>query len=122
MRNTKQKDVILAIINKSKAHLTAEGVYKEARNIMPNISLGTVYRNLNEMVSNEKIRRIKTYDGMDHFDNIKIMHNHFICLKCNKIIDVFEDRHVKTKINEGMVMDYDIIYKGICNDCLGKEK
>ena len=117
MRNTKQKDTILSVINYSDKHLTAEGVYEEVKKIIPNISLGTVYRNLNNMVDSNLIRRIKTNDGFDHFDNVLIAHDHFICLACNRIFDIFEDVHVKKTLNVGIVMNYDIIYKGICNDC-----
>ena len=47
---SKQRDLIERIIKESMLHLTAEEIYKEARKEMPNISLGTVYRNLGNLV------------------------------------------------------------------------
>ena len=90
MRNTTQRNLILDIINNSCEHLTAEEVYEIARKSISNISLGTVYRNLNILVELQKIRKIKTFDGKDHYDKLHIKHNHFICLKCNKIFDIHE--------------------------------
>ena len=84
MRNTTQRNLILDIINNSCNHLTAEKVHEIARKSISNISLGTVYRNLNILVELQKIRKIKTFDGKDHYDKLHIKHNHFICLKCNK--------------------------------------
>ena len=50
MRNTKQKEIILNIVNNSSNHLNANSIYLKAKEVMPNISLGTVYRNLNNLV------------------------------------------------------------------------
>ena len=89
MRETKQRNLILEIINNSTVHLIAEDIYKLAREKIPNISLGTVYRNLNFLLDQGSIRKIKI-NSIDHFDNVKKFHNHFICTKCNTIYDVFE--------------------------------
>ena len=78
VRNTTQRNLILDIINNSCEHLTAEEVYEIARKSILNISLGTVYRNLNILVELQKIRKIKTFDGKDHYDKLHIKHNHFI--------------------------------------------
>ena len=56
MRNTKQRECILDIINNSYDHLNAYQVYDKAREIISNISLGTVYRNLSWLCDNDKIR------------------------------------------------------------------
>ena len=90
MRDTKQRSLILEIVNNSYEHLSAEKIYDIAKKEMPNISLGTVYRNLNLLFENGNIRKIKSDDNIDHYDNLKNEHNHFICCKCNKIYDVFE--------------------------------
>lgn len=107
MRNTKQKILIYHIINHSCDHLTAEQIYQEARISIPNISLGTVYRNLNNLVEEKKVRIIKMEDGTDRFDHMNDFHGHFICIKCNNIIDVqSEDRDFPENINGNQVMSY----------------
>ena len=119
MRETKQRNLILEIINNSTVHLIAEDIYKLAREKIPNISLGTVYRNLNFLLDQGSIRKIKI-NSIDHFDNVKKFHNHFICTKCNTIYDVFEKESI-TNNTCGKVMSYEIIYKGICNKCIEEE-
>ena len=70
MRNTRQKRLIFNIVNNSKTHPTVKDVYCLAMNVIPKISLGTVYRILNELVSNHQILRITTESGIDHYDRI----------------------------------------------------
>ena len=122
MRDTKQRSLILEIVNNSYEHLSAEKIYDIAKKEMPNISLGTVYRNLNLLFENGNIRKIKSDDNIDHYDNLKNEHNHFICCKCNKIYDVFEHEKNHKNLSCGIVMNYEKIYKGICNSCIKEEK
>ena len=84
-----------------------------------NISLGTVYRNLNVLVELQRIRKIKTFDGKDHYDKLHIKHNHFICLKCNKIFDIHETSNIEYKNipDDFEIVNYDITYSGYCNEC-----
>lgn len=126
MRNTKQKILIKDLIDHSYCHLTAMETYAEAKKVMPKISLGTVYRILNELTKQNLILRITTESGIDHFDRLpKERHAHFICTKCNKIVDVF---NVNTSFNKDELKGYSIdsinlTLTGVCNDCQkGKEK
>lgn len=122
MRNTKQKELILKIINNSYNHPTALDIYKEAKKTIPNISLGTIYRNLKLLTEQNEIRMIKMKDNINRFDHINQKHSHFICLKCGKIMDVYEDYlNSKKTIDDNIVMDYEINFKGICKTC-SKEK
>ena len=122
MRNTKQKEVILNIINNSFNHLNANGVYLEARKVIPNISLGTVYRNLNNLVDENKIIRLKMSDGIDRFDK-NIIHAHVVCMICGKIDDVMYDYIKKLpNIKDYEVMNYDLRFIGKCKECIEKEK
>jgi len=120
-RNTKQSLLILDIINNSYNHLTAYDVYEVCKKEISNISLGTVYRNLHNLVDNHKIRCIIGLDGVEHYDNLKNDHNHFICVKCQKIDDIYDKIKVPIKSNLGKVINYEILYKGICNNCMEKE-
>ena len=121
MRETKQRNLILEIINNSCDHLKAEDIYEISKKHISNISLGTVYRNLNYLYEFGSIRKIKSNDNIDHYDNINVKHNHFICSKCNKIYDVFESVLEINKIDCGIVMNYEKIYNGICNNCIKEE-
>ena len=92
MRNTKQKQLILQIINNSTNHLNAFEVYEEARKSMPNISLGTVYRNLNMLVEEKNARRLKATNGIDRFDNTigYELHN---CVPCCGFCNFAKGKH-----------------------------
>ena len=90
MRLTKQKQLILNIINNSHEHLSAESIYNECRKSLPNISLGTVYRNLNQLSDMNLIRRLKIQE-YDRFDSVHTRHSHFFCTKCSGIYDIFSD-------------------------------
>ena len=103
MKNTKQRKIVLDIVNNSDSHLDAFGVYKLARMSIPNISLGTVYRNLGSL-ENEGAIQVIMVDGVKHYDKI-IPHYHFICKKCLKIIDVFDLEIPKLKEYNGNLVD-----------------
>lgn len=123
MRNTKQKQLILQIINNNINHLNAFEVYEEARKSMPNISLGTVYRNLNMLIEEKNARRLKAANGIDRFDNTKTQHHHFVCMKCGKYYDIFDKIELKNlKENYGIIKNYEVQINGICNDCLKEEE
>ena len=122
MRNTKQREVILNIINNSSNHLNANSVYLEAKKVISNISLGTIYRNLNNLVDENKIIRLKMSDGVDRFDK-NIIHAHVVCSSCGRIDDVMYDYIKKLpNIKDYEVMSYDLRFNGKCKECLEKEK
>lgn len=119
MRYSKQKDLILSIINKSYSHPNAYMIYESCKKEIPNISLGTVYRNLNNLVDELKIKRIKMPDNIDRYDRISDFHAHFMCLNCNNIYDLENLKNVfKNNLNGNKVLDYEISFKGICKNCL----
>ena len=121
MRNTKQNDLVYNVVVNTNLHYTAEEVYLECVKIQPNISLGTVYRNLNKMVENKKIRRIKMPDNIDRFDK-SIIHAHAICMSCGKLIDIFDNFIKKLpNIKDFMIIDYDLVFSGICKECQKEE-
>ncbi len=120
-RKTKQSSLILDIINNSKDHLTAYDIYKKCLLEINNISLGTVYRNLNNLVDTHQIRKIIDFNGLEHFDNIIVPHYHFLCLKCGYIGDIYNKIDIPLECNFGKVMSYEIVYYGICHNCCKEE-
>ena len=89
-RNTRQRAVILTILNKGNhCHPTAEAIYREAQKIMPNISLGTVYRNLNFLREQGLVREIRSNSASSsRFEGEQPPHAHFHCTRCNSVHDV----------------------------------
>ena len=123
MRCSKQRDEILKIVLKSCEHPTARMVYEKVRYIIPNISLGTVYRNLNVLSENGEIKKIPTYDGDDRFDKTLTNHNHIHCMVCGKVSDI-ESNLMNIdydKINEQIgfkVTECNFNIKGFCQNCI----
>ena len=95
-------------------------IYDEARKQISNISLGTVYRNLGGLENDNLIISLMV-NGVKHYDKV-IPHYHFICKKCSKIVDVFDVKFPKIeKIENNIVSDYKIFFKGICGECQKEE-
>ncbi len=88
-RNTRQRGVILGILTAGAVHLTAEEVCLEARKILPSISLGTVYRNLNFLREQGLAREIRSSDaGCTRFEATRDPHAHFHCRRCHIVRDI----------------------------------
>jgi len=123
-RNTQQRQIILNIIKSTKVHPTADWIYKKAREYIPNISLGTVYRNIKVLKEEGLIKEI-TDGKLARFDGRVDKHFHFKCVSCGNIYDIeAEDIKVAENLKEKgyMILDYEISMKGICKNCLESNK
>lgn len=122
MRYSKQRELVLSALKKNVVHPTADFIYSVVRKELPNISLATVYRNLNMLAETGTIKRIEGLNGSVHFDSNTHNHYHFICTKCNKVYDVdydiAPDLADKVMLETGLfVEEYDISFKGTCQKC-----
>ena len=122
MINTKQSSLVLDIVNDSCNHPTAYDVYLECIKVIHNISLTTVYRNLNKLVDKRLIQRFELKDNIVRYDK-DTCHDHFICTKCSRVIDLDRsDITYNEMINGNKVLNARIFYDGICCDCLKLER
>lgn len=88
-RNTRQRTVILDILRQTRSHPTAEAIYREARKMLPNISLGTVYRNLNFLRDQGAVKEIRACNGSgSRFEAMIPPHAHFHCDRCDAVLDI----------------------------------
>ncbi|KAB2954536.1 transcriptional repressor [Heliorestis acidaminivorans] len=87
-RLTKQKSLILDLILGTKCHPTADWVYQEARQHIPDISLGTVYRNLNALANQGLIREMNYAGSSSRYDGDVSQHYHFTCQSCGNVFDL----------------------------------
>lgn len=124
-RNTHQKEVIARIVKESCDHPTAEMVLEKAREELPALSLGTVYRVLKDMAKKGEIREVVCKDAPSRFDKTTMNHGHFTCVKCGKVKDVFFnlDKINKSIVDFGddIVLESQIFFRGICSDCKDKQ-
>ena len=116
---TKQKKLVLSIAENSNAHLTAEEIFILAKKEMPAIALGTVYRNLNILVEEGLLNRITIAGRPDKFDHVRDEHEHLICQKCGKLLDIKVDG-IRDKIKAATgedVLSVSLNAYYICEDC-----
>jgi Fur family peroxide stress response transcriptional regulator len=121
-RGSKQRDTILRVIINSKDHPRADRVYEQVRQEIPNISMGTVYRNLNSLARSGDIRQLDIADGTSRFDGNIEDHYHFRCEQCGLIFDLDEpvDRSISERVakNTGFrVYRQRMELTGLCNAC-----
>jgi Fur family peroxide stress response transcriptional regulator len=122
-RNTKQRTVILEILRKSGCHPTAEAIYQEARKVLPNISLGTVYRNLNFLREQGMVQEIRTNsESSSLFEGKCAPHAHFHCTKCQAVFDIplphcLEELEWNGKADISLVNSLDLHVMGACREC-----
>ena len=88
LKYSRQRESIKASLMNRKDHPTADAVYASIREEFPNISLGTVYRNLNLLVELGEVQKLTFGDGKDHFDADTSLHYHFVCRSCGAVIDL----------------------------------
>lgn len=128
MRNTEQKSVILEVLQTHKDHPTADQVYSEVREILPKISLGTVYRNLEKLSSAGVIMKLELGGGQKRFDPNPMDHSHFRCISCSSVEDLPEDLAVDLPDissfgdSRRVVIGTTLEYYGYCGECSSEKQ
>lgn len=120
---TKQRKLITQIVGKKGAHLTAEEIHKMAKEKMPSIAIGTVYRNLGIMLREGEVRKILVPGEPDRYEAATTQsHIHLICEGCGEIRDVFLPEIVEflDKKIDVDILGYDIGLKFRCKNCAKK--
>ena len=121
MKNySRQREAILNELRSRCDHPTATQVYEGVRKTMPNISLGTVYRNLSAHVENGEIISVSVGDGYEHFDGDRSFHLHLRCRQCGDIIDSYVDENKIKKLAEfdGFTPQSSVcVVYGLCKNC-----
>ncbi|WP_099469544.1 Fur family transcriptional regulator [Konateibacter massiliensis] len=125
LKYSRQREAIKEFLMSRTDHPTADTVYTNIRQEFPNISLGTVYRNLSLLSDIGEILKISTGEGGDRFDANTAPHYHFICTKCNSVIDL--EMEGMEHINElasanfsGQITGHTAHFYGTCENCINK--
>lgn len=121
MRSSKNRDAILECLTHTDSHPTAEWVYEQMKAEYPNISLGTVYRNLNQLREAGLVRTMGMVNGPEHFDAIVSPHSHAICSKCGEILDLDGqaafDEMLRAAGKESGYEFLEVQFLGVCPKC-----
>lgn len=115
-RVTSQREAILDYLEETESHPTAKEVHKAVKEKLSRISLGTVYRNLNELVEEGQIQKLPGEE--DRYDSYCDFHGHFICEECGEVYDLELDcEHLKQQVEVGEVKNTKLYFYGVCNKC-----
>lgn len=119
----KKRNAILACLNRSPNHPSAEMVYQMLRQEHPEISLATVYRNLAWFRSHGLAQSVGTVNGVERFDGRVHPHVHFICQECGAVLDLPQaspPMAAAKAVSEELgleIQGFQLSYTGICNTC-----
>ncbi len=121
-RNTRQRQVVLEELRKLVSHPTASDVYELARRRLPRISLGTVYRNLEILTREGRIRRLDSMGSEARFDGDVSDHHHVRCVRCESVGDVHGltdpmARADMTHLGGYEILGYRLQFEGVCPAC-----
>lgn len=125
MKYSKQRELILQTLRGNMIHPTAEQLFRLVKRKDPAVSLATVYRNLKLLAENCIIRKIDGLEETSHFDHNLVPHHHFICKKCGRIYDVYQNIALNAadtlRQEENLtVEECEISFRGSCPECQNK--
>ncbi|MDO4571931.1 MAG: transcriptional repressor [Clostridia bacterium] len=122
MRYSHQRERIFRAVCESEAHPTANMVYESLRAELPRLSLGTVYRNLNQLSDAGRLRKIPLPDGSSRFDKTTASHSHIVCERCGCVADLrlpalgaLEQAVAEETAYE--LRSFDVVLHGLCAHC-----
>lgn len=125
LRRSKKRDALLEIVRSTENHPSADWIYQRLREQYPDVSLGTVYRNLNQLAEEGLIKRVGVINGQERFDCMLGPHAHFICNCCGTMLDlpdcVPDSQTEALSMKYGFVeQSYEFNIRGLCRDCVSK--
>jgi Fur family peroxide stress response transcriptional regulator len=123
-KHSRRRDAIAGAICSSREHPSAEAVYSSLKHRFPNLSLGTVYRNIAMLREEGVIKSIGIVSGEERFDGDLSDHPHFICERCGAVIDVAEE-FSRGCVSAGEIAEKygvsvtrrTLVYYGVCGEC-----
>lgn len=124
-KRSRQRERILSLLQNTKSHPTAAWIYESLKSEMPNLSLGTVYRNLKILELQGKVQVLHSGSGIDHFDADTQPHYHLICTNCGAIEDVdlpvqTELEHKARELLGNRISGHRLDFFGLCSSCAAK--
>lgn len=122
-KHSRKRDAILDCMRSTTCHPTAEWVYQQLKPVFPDLSLGTVYRNLAMFKANGTIQSIGVVGGLERYDAQVYPHAHFICTCCGKVTDLPMDQldpallEDAARLANGAITGYQLQFTGLCAVC-----
>ena len=126
-RYSKKREAILSALRGTKSHPSAEWVYQTLKPTLPDLSLGTVYRNLALFRQQGVIQSVGVVNGQERFDADTSLHHHFVCERCGSVLDLDFRQEQEDSWDQAVSEQYgfktlrhELIFYGICKTCQNK--
>lgn len=122
-KHFRKRDAILTCLRSTDAHPSADWVYAQLKPEIPDLSLGTVYRNLNLFKEQGTIVSLGTVKGVERFDGNTAPHVHYICENCGCVLDLEgiavpqELQSAVAQTTGGNVSGCQLTFTGVCMAC-----
>ncbi len=127
-KHFRKRDAILRYLQGVKTHPSAEAVFTALKQEIPDLSLGTVYRNLALFKSQGLIQSVATVSGVERFDGCPAPHVHFICQSCGRVDDLMDLEIPQSLTSQaeahsgGKVTACQLSFTGLCRECISNEE
>lgn len=122
-KHFRKRDAILSCLRQTTEHPSADWVYAKLKPEIPDLALGTVYRNLTLFKDQGLITSLGTVGGVERFDGNTTPHVHFICTSCHRVMDLAQIQ-VPEELNAsasratgGQVESCQLTFRGRCAGC-----
>ena len=121
-RRTRQLAAVEQVVNAAHDHPSAEEVYRRVRRKLPRVSLGTVYRNLQKLAAQQRIRIVQLADSAARYDGMLEEHDHFLCERCGAVSDLLRKHSPASRLPDlgragYVVHSHALTYYGVCPRC-----
>ena len=120
---SRKRMAILNTLQETRVHPTADWVYAKLKPRYPNLSLGTVYRNLKKFCETGKAVSVGVINGQAHFDARVEPHAHFVCKRCGAVLDIPEGSFQPAELLafssrfQLKLENVRVTFEGVCPSC-----
>jgi Fur family peroxide stress response transcriptional regulator len=122
-KHSKKRDAIFEAIKSTKSHPGAQWVYERLKPSIPDLSLGTVYRNISFFKEEGTLASLGVVKGEERFDSTTLPHPHAVCTCCGKVEDLPDEIQAEIMMTfhveiPGFVIDKrHMVFYGLCKAC-----
>lgn len=126
-KRSKKRDAILSCIRATRRHPSAEWIYHQLKPEIPDLSRGTIYRNLRLFLEEGSVTSVGVVNGLERFDGDVSPHAHFICQYCGEVLDMPEFAPLDAMAGQaealtgGRIESCALIFSGCCRSCAQTE-
>lgn len=127
LRLTRQRRVVLDAVREARGHPAADEIYEKARRVLPQISLGTVYRTLGVLRDAGVVEELHFEGAQGRYELQKDPHHHVVCRGCGRVEDLeanaFGELTSRAQATTAFqIEDHRLEFYGLCPSCCEKPR